>query len=306
MNELFPHWEYDKPDPNIKYDDVWTKLKNVSVTTDPVQRAADFYILFAIVSKNIINFPTISLTPPEDLESDIKILRISESEVEERNRKYFSYLESSPLIKLEKIVDQASDELDKLISLLDLIFLDYSIAAIGGELRHHPNNTCLGKGGGYRQRFISWVNWYFVYQKYGVELFKEAEEIFLDFPSSSYGGKPWANAAKLVYDRLNLNLANSLTENQYVFIDRVFNLQHNTGSFLNKVVWANLRGNDNSIENMHETVLKAHSANIPDLTMLYDNASLEVQGMVNNLMKIAIENNLNINCSYEERILNNE
>lgn len=304
MNELFPHWDFDAPDPDIKYHDVWSKLKNLEVTIDPVQAAADFYLLFAVANKHIISFPSLNLVHPDDLEVDIKILKLNQLEVDERNAKYFSYLKDSPVTKLQDIVNEATNVLNELVDLLDETFLQYATAAVGGELRHHANTTCLGKGSGPKHRFAAWVNWYFACQKHGIEIFKEAEQVFLDFPNGSYGGKPWANAAKLIYDRLDLNLANSFTENQHVFVDRVFNLQHNTGSFLNKVVWANFRGNNNSIENMPDTVLKAHSSNIPDLTVLYDNASSDVQNMVSNLIKIAIENNLNVNGSYEERVMN--
>lgn len=303
MNELYPHWNFDIPENESDYFFYWKNLLGARECVDPVQSAADFYLLFAIANKNIIQFPKIVFLPPDEIIDDAIKLGLSEAEIQERNDKYNDYLLNSPIVKLQEIVDNANYMLDILVNNLDMIFIDYASAAIGGELRHHANTTCLGKGSGSEHRFIAWTTWGAICKNNGPSIFLEAEEIFLDFPGGSYGGKPWANAAKLVYERLTMKLAGSPKENQSVFIDRIFNLQHNTGSFLNKLVWANHRDELGSIETMHETVLKAHSSNPADLTVLYDNASNKVRDIVSSMLKIAVENNVVINGIYEERIV---
>jgi hypothetical protein len=305
MNKLYPHWEFQIPDDEYDYTRYWRELSDAALI-DPVQSAADFYLLFAIANKSIIQFPKITILHPDEIVEDAIKLGLSSEEIDLRNQKYYLYMKDSPIVKLQDIVDRSNDLLNDLVHSLDRIFMDYACAAIGGELRHHANNTCLGKGSGYDNRFRAWTYWGAICQENGTShhLFSEAESIFLDFPNSSYGGKPWANAAKLVHDRLLMKLAGSPSENQTVFIDRIFNLQHNTGSFLNKLTWANLRSPElGSIEKMQETVLRAHSSNPADLTVLYDNASSDVRKAVSKLLKIAVDSNINVNGIYEERIM---
>ncbi len=64
------------------------------------------------------------------------------------------------------------------------------------------------------------------------ELFKNAADIFTDGSwGAGYGGKPWGECASTFYHYYNGDFSPKQ------FVDRVFALQHNGGSFLNKRTW---------------------------------------------------------------------
>jgi hypothetical protein len=62
---------------------------NVLESIDPVQCAADFYILFGISNRHIVEFPIIKLVPPEDVVKSAITLGVSLEELRERNVRYF-------------------------------------------------------------------------------------------------------------------------------------------------------------------------------------------------------------------------
>jgi hypothetical protein len=292
-------WNFaTKHSKEINYENHFVNLANTSDCQDIVQLAADFYLSFAICNKSLVQFPNITILPPDEVIEAAKILKLSQREIDERNERYFNYIKNSPAVKLQSVAKNLSPFYQDLITKLDNLFVDYVSAAIGGELRHHQGVTCLGKGGADHGRFIAWSRWADIHKEYGDSIFIEAESLFLDFPPGSYGGKPWANAASLLVKRKDCSLAGSLIENQTIFIDRVFNMQHNTGSFLNKLRWANFRDDNDSIHNMHDTVLKAHSSNPPDLDILISKAQDRVKAAAIETMQIAKTANLNIHGIY--------
>lgn len=298
--DLNRSWDFpSKSSKEINYYNYFTSLKNTENNHDIVQMAADFYLSFAICNKAIVQFPSLRIKHPDEISEAAKILRVSKKEILERNTKYFDYIENSPQYKLQNITDKVYPQYIQLIDTLDCLFVDYILAAIGGEIRHHQGVSCLGKGGADQGRYIAWSRWADVHQHYGDSIIEDAVELFLDFPPGSYGGQPWANAASLLLNRNQLTLAASELENKTVFIDRVFNMQHNTGSLLNKLPWANKRSSDlDSVHNMHETVLKAHSSNPPNLQLLCEKASENIRLSVERIFEIATANNLNVNSTY--------
>jgi len=299
---LARHWDVEED--YLGFVDHFIYLKNAEQSFDIVQSAADFYLCFAICNKSLVQFPKINLVHPDMIDNAAKILKVSDREIRERNDRYYHYIHNSPAVKLQNVINNYGDFFNELVLDLDNLFIDYISAAIGGELRHHHGVTCLGKGGAHEGRYIAWSRWGNIHKVYGDSIFTEAKELFLDFPDGSYGGKPWANAAQLLIDRKNCRLGGSIMENKTIFIDRVFNMQHNTGSFLNKLSWANFRTNNgdfDGLHNMHETVLKAHSSNPPDLEVLVAKARDEVKSAVIDTINIARDNNINIHGIYRSK-----
>jgi hypothetical protein len=269
---------------------------------DPVQSAADFYILYGISNRAIVSFPTIRSSDVESvIEAAIK-LEISATDLFERNQRWKDHNVNNPSAQLGEIADSASTRFAELVDKLDRVFFEYTNAACGGELRHHKATLCLGGSGNHR--FNAWEAWGNIYQSEGPNAFNEMENLFLDFNSGSYGGPAWANAVRLLIDRSNCNLASDYKENQIVFVDRVFNLQHNTGCFLNKLSWTNLRiGRTEGIEsfiNMADTVLAAHGSNPPDLYTLWQRASDDVQEMLIKTIDIALDKSLPVNGKWKQ------
>jgi len=297
---LHQSWDFeDKHSKEITYKEYFTSLKDSAIRWDIVQMGADFYLGFAIVNKSLVKFPDIRIVHPNDIDHSAKLLRLTKKEIAERNKKYYEYMQNNPSVKLQNILDDFNLWYKEFIKRVDEVFVHYSSAAIGGELRHHHNITDLGKGSSEESRHIAWSRWARIHEKYGDDIFKVASQMFLDFPPGSYGGPPWSNAANVLLKRKNLELAGTLYENQILFIDRVFNMQHNTGSFLNKLRWANFRNNDNTdgdgIHNIHQTVLAAHSSNPPNISLLLSKSSEYVKSTVNNVLNIAKEYSLEIN-----------
>jgi|GEM_PF-3267391 len=297
---LHQSWDFeDKHSKEITYKEYFTSLKDSAIRWDIVQMGADFYLGFAIINKSLVRFPEMKILHPNDVRDTAKILKLTKKEIDQRNKKYYEYILNNPAVKLQNILDSFSLWYAEFVERVDQVFIDYSSAAIGGELRHHQNVIDLGKGSSGDNRHIAWSRWAKIHSKYGDEIFETASRLFLDFEPGSYGGQPWANAADLLLKRKSLELSATLAENQMLFIDRVFNMQHNTGSFLNKLQWANFRNKDNNdgdgIHNIHQTVLAAHSANPPNISLLLSKSSDYVRSTAVNIIEIAKYYDLEIN-----------
>lgn len=134
-------------------------------------------------------------------------------------------------LKREALVQQS-----QLVERCDKAFREYLFLAIGGELRHHSHvslySSDRSKASGY---------WMALGDKYSrVTLLDDAIELFRDrsyhaWPSESYGGELWATAADI------LKLRESGRLDAKSFVDRVFSLQHNSGSILDKISWGRSR-----------------------------------------------------------------
>lgn len=121
---------------------------------------------------------------------------------------------------------------ESIVTELDPLFRLYLDIAIGGELRHHPSikkTTHIMSD----NRSRAWREWLVIRDQLGVEGLRDAATMFRDKTMvSGYGGERWAIAADILYSRLTDAIP------AWVFVDRVFAMQHNGGSVLNKVKWA--------------------------------------------------------------------
>ncbi len=77
----------------------------------------------------------------------------------------------------------------------------------------------------------------------------------------SYGGTPWAAAAKILHQRVTNQIP------AWLFVDRVFTMQHHNGSLLNKVTWDSRHPLQRDVE-LCLWIGKAHDAINTDLEML--------------------------------------
>lgn len=118
-----------------------------------------------------------------------------------------------------------------IVAACDSAFREYVFAAIGGELRHHAR---VDLGGG---RETAWRYWRGLSETSGrVQLIRDAVALFGDGSwSAGYGGRAWQICAEVLLARETGAL------DPRTFVDRVFSLQHNGGSLLNKTSW---RGGD--------------------------------------------------------------
>ena len=103
------------------------------------------------------------------------------------------------------------------------------------------------------------------------KLMKWAGEFFRNgdygYWSSAYGGEPWALATDVV-GMYEVGKCEGMAFSEREFLDRVFSLEHNTGTFLNKWCWGG------SVEYMKK-VLEAHKES--DWLTLTKYASLETK-----------------------------
>lgn len=173
---------------------------------DPVQAAADFYLLDAI--KNLVRLADV--TGADDR----------------------MHLERHNVVRadnmLSALVTSAERSYRNLVDYLAPNFLAYALPAVGGELRYHK---AVGKAFKTSSREGAWDKFVDVVERKGAETLFEADKLFLEFGAGAYGGKKWGDAAKVVGQYL------AGTMPAWLFVDRVFTLQHNGGCFLNKVGW---------------------------------------------------------------------
>lgn len=117
-----------------------------------------------------------------------------------------------------------------IVALCDPVFQDYVFSAIGGEVRHHANCRGMMPGG----RDSMWDYWWAMGEANGRRnLTEDCVNLFDDDCwGGSYGGSKW----RIIATTLLLRLEGKLDAK--TFVDRVFSLQHNGGSLLNKMSWA--------------------------------------------------------------------
>jgi len=118
-----------------------------------------------------------------------------------------------------------------IIKLMVGAFVDYSIAASLGELRH------IAKSGA--DRSVIWRRGLAATSQMTdaevIEVMTSCVENFKwDGWGNSYGGKAWAGASAISLDFMKGDLGFDTRSNEISFIDRIISAQHNTGSFLNK------------------------------------------------------------------------
>lgn len=129
-----------------------------------------------------------------------------------------------------QIAQDAATIQSHIVNQLDSAFRAYAFLAIGGELRHHPAAGAANPAHG---RDNTWDWWLALGRKYGtVELLRDAKDMFEDYGwTSGYGGERWAEITSIALARETGKL------DARTFVDRCFSLQHNGGSFLDKLPW---------------------------------------------------------------------
>lgn len=129
-----------------------------------------------------------------------------------------------------QVAAEAQDAQDELVAFWDRQFCGYVDMVIGGELRHHRAFNQIAKFG----RATAWAQWKVIRDRVGPDALDDAAGLFREMPSSSrsgIGGEKWAIPADLLYARLTDRI------DPKTWVDRVFTLQHNGGSLLNKLEW---------------------------------------------------------------------
>ncbi len=144
---------------------------------------------------------------------------------------------------------------EHLVALLEPIFRDYLLCAIGGEARHH---WAANMPGG---RASSWEWFAGMALVHGrVYMLDAARALFADYSawSSGFGGQKWQSIANVLLARERGEI------DAKTFVDRVFSLQHNGGSALNKFCWKGMC----DLSCMQE-IGEAHAADTADMSTLF-------------------------------------
>ena len=246
---------------------------------DPMQTAADFYLLFGIVHDSFCKPATRKAVPSEDVVAASLLLGLSAQDFEERNALFQN---SHGANRLHQLKRDAETLFNDLVIRADNQFVPYVSLACGGEIRHHQ---AIGNLSLSADRRTAWVQWLDIVKEYGVSAYTTMAMMFREFDSDGFGGEKWAVAAELIRDRLEGKLGTTAFLNKQMFVDRIFTLQHNGGCFLNKLSWLNARYQRQApyscgTLSMPATVLNFQSSNPPDIVGMFGFASYPVQILV--------------------------
>lgn len=278
---------------NKLWSTVWPNVTPDKI--DPAQSAADYYLLFGLVNNSFVEFEEIDYPTAEEIQKAGDILGADQSDVDKQIEIVEEKIVSDPRFKLTELSKKADVLYHNLVTDLDKCFREYVHLACGGELRHHK--ACLDSMGSYRRG--AWVKWFYIYEQNGPDALLKMAELFEEFGGGSYGGPPWANAARILHQRELGELGPDDFTNKQLFVDRVFTLEHNGGCFLNKLDWINLRKDRESKYSRHfaemkDYVLNAHASNPTDIDMLLGYASQDIIDLTLEYFKIANDNDIQI------------
>jgi hypothetical protein len=239
---------------------------------DPVQDAANYYLLEPL-SHGLLNNEGVSRTSKVrdflggiDTGFDMRTGIVYHQH--HGHNKWVRPINEQNLDEFKAVQREAQTALRTLVENRAPVYANYTRMAIGGELRYH---RCVGSeqhlpGG----RHQAWNKWKTVIEHVGPEVFADAKLLFSERKwRGGFGGKKWADIANVMY------LYETGGLSQHLFLDRVFNLQHNGGSLLTKVGWG-FDGNNN-LQVLQERVLPAHAANPAKWGVLYKYASPHVR-----------------------------
>lgn len=167
-----------------------------SSKVDPVQVAADYYMLIVIRDK-LYEYPR--------------------------------DFNGGNLLKLYPYNEEARERLKRIVEEIDPVFRGYVDMVVGGELRYHGATHAAGLR---KQRHQSWNAWRRIREDQGPQALLDAALLFRRTRQGhSIGGERWA----IIAETLHARVTNIITPE--LWLDRVFNLQHNGGIVLNKVSW---------------------------------------------------------------------
>jgi hypothetical protein len=273
----------------------WTKVwPEVDTKIDPVQCAADFYLLEAIAAKTIFQYEAVTLTLDSSKDEEmLDLLGVTEPKkramfIKDKKlqiRKLLSTDQRHKLVNLERTAKTMQEDL---VSRLDAIFIAYTHMAIAGEVRHH---RAIGGLEMSSDRAVAWSQWRDIYESVGNQAILDVRDLFLEMDDGTYGGEPWANAAYILYQRHEGLLGPNPFINQKLFIDRIFSLEHNGGALLDKVTWEldNVKG---WFVGDLKKVLDAHASNPTDILLLMRIASLKVRNLAKQYIDTGLEGNI--------------
>ncbi len=164
---------------------------------------------------------------------------------------------------LEEIVEKARTLQETLVKDITPVLWGYGMIAFAGELMY------IDIGSLCNNNLSSLLGAFSAMEEYigAPQLLQYIHQMFDENYTSwspRYGGEAWADCV-YVYQQAAQGIFSDK-----VFVDRVFNLQHNTSCFLNKVTWGDLMSTVT-------TLLEAHGSS--NYGLLYDYASLKVKGL---------------------------
>lgn len=269
----------------------WQSLFPELAQFDPVQTAANFYLLESIAN----DVPFVNERPAPvrswvaDPEVDRKIaaiLDLTEGQLDFWVGRRNKAVKPS---KTAELMAEAKVAFHSLVEYADANLVPYFHMAIGGELRHHQ---AVGGGTLSSNRNYAWHGWMEVFEKVGNGVYLDAAELFREFSGGSYGGENWAIPSEIFHSRLEGKYspkgdADDFT-NKQIFVDRAWTLEHNGGCFLNKISWAKKAGNKIGNVNHMQKLLNAHASDPTEYPTLIEAASSEVKKMFRQYWKESI------------------
>jgi hypothetical protein len=168
-------------------------------------------------------------------------------------------------------------------------FSAYTDMVVGGELRHgrkmikawsklpKPMASAIKEGSLLAiSRNAAWHAWYYFRLQYGTLALGWAEDAFARFKSNAYGGPKWAAIARA------LRWYEEDVHTQVGFVDECCSLQHNGGSYFNKL-WS-VYGLD--------VILNAGFANPPMYATLLKYATTDVREFYSTKKDILLDSSL--------------
>lgn len=278
----------------VTWDKVWTSLGANHMDTDPLQVAADFYVLEAIANRLLISDKSLlrDLSEPslEEIDKAASILGIALEKAKVKMEALKKKREN-PLYKILEIEAEATKALELLVEKNFPIFFEYTHAACGGEVRHHEAVGVYGPLTGSRER--AWATWHTIYLRHGEKAIKTMASLFREvkMEDASFMGEKWALAADLLLDFERKKLGPDDFTNKKIFLDRVFSLEHNTGCFLNKLDWTVKNTYGMKIIHM-KRLLHWHAANPPEMNYLLEVTSKDVTSLYNSYVDSLSETEL--------------
>ena len=175
---------------------------------------------------------------------------------------------------------------DTVVGELDDLFRRYVDMIIGGEVRHilqepggpvaHQLETALEDSRDRKtvSRSNAWSVWKELRMKHGLVALDWAIDAFGE-RDRSMGGKRWSNIARVLKGRETGELSPTL------FVDACFGLEHNSGTFFNKVGW-DLGSLKDVLSDVRDGNLKALYYRIPLELKLKHKRLMEVEDAVTN------------------------
>ena len=251
----------------------WPALGNAASAFNLTRSAVDFYCLYAVAFDAYApQASTMKLWPHIDYQFMTEVLEYTPEQVAEivdaRNAEW---------TERERLQYASRGRFAALIDTVVPAIREYCIMAVCGEARHHP---AIGGPVLNTDRRRAWCGAKDLYTNHGPEVLKLLAELHEEIQGANVAGTPWANAARVTYALETNGFHPDPMINKMIFLDRVWNMQHNCGVLFNKHNFALQIEDPNtaSIYNLNET-LEWHGKNPPKVKMMANCASPDVREM---------------------------